>query len=63
MAHVHFLLWLLSRTWGYTSEMALRIWLLLTRSSSSPLEFDRAESEEICYSYNPTFGHAERKES
>src|SRR5215217_5384966 len=59
MVHVHFLLWLLSRTWRYTSEVALRIWLVLTRSSSSRLEFDRAESEEICYSYNPTFGHAE----
>jgi len=63
MAHVLFLLWLLSITLGYTRQVALRIWLLLTRSSSSPLEFDRAESKGICYSYNLTFGHADRKES
>jgi hypothetical protein len=31
-------------------------------NGSSPLEFESAESKEICYSYNPTFGHTDRKE-
>jgi hypothetical protein len=30
-------------------------------SSSSPLDFDRARSKEICYSYDPTFRLSKRQ--
>jgi hypothetical protein len=60
---VLFLLWLLSGTWCYTSEVAHRICLLLTRSSSSsPLVSEGSESTEICYSYNPTFRRTHLRE-